>query len=447
MVSMNNISKKIYFVSLGCPRALVDTEVMMALLLDNGYEVTNDIEVADIFIVNTCGFIKMARDEAVEVISELFNEKKESAKVIATGCMVQNHSHILKQYFPDMHYYLGAGDVMKVLQAVEEETGEIISKDNKSFLGDSDTKRMVSTPKSYAYLKIAEGCMKKCSYCIIPNIKGHLKSKPIDVVIKEFKSLLDQGIMEIILIAQDLGDYGKDRNETNALEKLLQEILKIKGQYWIRLMYVYPDEVTDGIIDIIKNDKRVCPYLDMPIQHVSDKILSSMKRKTSKEEIISKICSLRDKVKDIVIRTSVMVGFPGETQEDFDELLQFLEYYKLDNVGVFAFSKEEGAIAATMSDQVPDKIKNDRKEKLMLKQEDVVNTKNMGFVGMTLDVVVEDYHEESDLLLVGRYQGQCPDIDGRVIINDASGVSDFNKRYKVKITDTAGCDLIGEVVV
>lgn len=437
---------KIHFTSLGCARNLVDTEVMLGIVLKAGYEITDDHTIADFLIVNTCGFLESARQEALDTIDELTNEGKEGAKCVVTGCMVQKHSQMIKDEFPDVHYLLGSGDVEKILEALEsKEQGEGVTT-ARSFLQWGEVPRLVSTPSHYAYLKIAEGCAKRCSFCIIPSIKGPLKSKTKEQVLREFNALLDQGVHEIILIAQDLGDFGKERKENDALEDLLKEILKIDRKFWVRLLYLYPDEITDGLIDVIQNDKRILPYLDMPIQHINPEILKRMRRKTSRDQIIDTLVKLRTKMPEIVIRTSLMVGFPGETEEQFEELLQFIQEHPLDNIGVFSFSPEKGASATRFSDQVPEDVKERRLKTLMEVQMALIEKRNQKYIGTRLITMVEGYHPDSPYLMKGRFYGQCPEVDGQIIINDGEAVEEFGRLHEVEITDVIGYDLIGKAI-
>ncbi|NGX39953.1 MAG: Ribosomal protein S12 methylthiotransferase RimO [Chlamydiae bacterium] len=434
---------KIHFTSLGCARNLVDTEVMLGAVLKAGYELTGEEQEADYLVVNTCGFLESARQEALDVLEELFEEKKSDAKVIVTGCMVQKHSGVIKEAFPNVHYMLGPGDVEKILEALTSDLpGEEITS-ARSYLQWGEVPRTLTTPSHFAYLKIAEGCLKRCSFCIIPTIKGPLKSKTNEQVIREFKALLAQGVHEVILIAQDLGDFGKERREKNALESLLRSMLEVEGDYWIRLLYLYPDEISDELIDIIASDSRLLPYLDMPIQHINPTILKAMRRKTSKEQIIAIYEKLRTRLPTSVIRTSLMVGFPGETEEQFEELVSFVQDYPLDNIGVFQFSMEEGAHAAKLAGHLSPAIKEERFHRLMQVQQEVACQLLNKYIGQTLQVMVEGYHPDSDLLMRGRFYGQCPDIDGQVIINDPSAVKEFGCLHEVVITDVIGYDLIG----
>ncbi len=435
---------KVHFTSLGCARNLVDTEVMIGVLLRAGFSAVAEPQDADYLVVNTCGFLESAREEGFNTIETLFKEKKESAKIIVAGCMVRGSKNDLKERFPEIHAFLGSGDMEKILEAVlSEEKGEYLS-DAKSYLQQGEVPRTLSTPKHYAYLKIAEGCKKRCAFCIIPLIKGKLISKSISQVMKEFLVLVNEGCKEIILIAQDLGDFGKDRGETDGLEELLTEMAKVRGDYWIRLLYLYPDEITAGVIDILKKNPQICPYLDMPLQHINDRILKRMHRKTDRNQIESIISMLRKEIPEIVIRTSLMVGFPGETEEEFLELLEFVKTAKLDNVGIFKYSREEESYSAKLDGHVSEEVKEDRFQRLAEAQAKTLNLKK--YKGQRLKVLVDGYHPESKDLLVGRFYGQCPEIDGRIILNDWSKVTKLGDFYEVEITDVIGYDLVGRVL-
>ena len=439
-------SNKIHFTSLGCSRNLVDTEVMLGIVLKAGYEPTSDMQNADFYVINTCGFLESARQEAIDTIEGLFNSKKQSAKVIVTGCMVQSHREILKEKFPAIHYYLGSGDVENILQALSSEEAKDGTTDAKSYLQQAEIPRLLSTPSHYAYLKIAEGCKKRCAFCIIPMIKGALKSKSIDQVIKEFKALLSQGVKEIIMIAQDLGDFGKDRMESDGLTTLLKEFIKIEGNYRIRLLYLYPDEITDDLIDVIQSDSRILPYLDMPLQHINDRVLKAMHRKTNKAQIISIIEKLRNKIPEVVIRTSLMVGFPGETEEEFQELKQFIQQYPLDNIGIFQYSKEKESHSALLPNHIDEETKKRRFEELAATQQEVLKKQLKRFIKKQLEVVIEGAHPDSHHLLVGRFYGQCPEIDGFIIINNWTQTPVIGQRVLVEITDVMGYDLVGKTM-
>jgi len=442
-----DFQNKFHFTSLGCARNLVDSEVMIGILLKAGFEATPRMEEADYLVVNTCGFLESARQEGVDTIADLFAHKKGTAKVIVAGCMVQKHGSELKEKFPEIHSFLGSGDVEKILDAVRAGTPQDMQiTQAKSYLEWGEVPRFISTPKHYAYLKIAEGCKKRCAFCIIPTIKGPLKSKSEEQVLKEFQALLGQGVFEVILIAQDLGDFGKDRKEKGALASLLRKMLQVPGKFWLRLLYLYPDEIDADLIDVLKSDPRICPYLDMPIQHINNEMLKAMHRTTSKEEILHTIYTLRKEIPHISIRTSVMVGFPGETEEQFQELVSFLKETPLDNVGVFQFSLEKEAYAARLPNQIAEDVKQKRFEKLVRVQKKSVQKLLSRWIGKKVHAIVEGFHPESNMLLRARHSGQCPDIDGQIIINDGRNVSAFGALYEVEITDAIEYDLIGKVI-
>lgn len=448
MIHFDRRGNKIHFISLGCPRNLVDSEVMLGILLKAGYEVAPLLEDADYIVINTCAFLEASRNESMETVREALESRKENAKLIVTGCMVQTHTDELKARFSKIDYFLGSGDVEGILKAVESPTqGEMVTT-ARSYLEAGEIPRQISTPKHFAYLKIAEGCRKRCSYCIIPTIKGPLKSKPKEQVLKEFNVLLNQGVHEIILIAQDLGDYGKDLgfHKQEALIDLIKSMLAIEKDFWLRLLYLYPDEITDELIELMKTDKRICPYLDMPIQHINNAMLKSMRRATSREQIIDVITKLRREIPNIFIRTSLIVGFPGETDEQFEELAQFVQEHPIDNIGIFKFSREPGSHAYDLPDQIPDEVKEKRYHRLMQIQQKSVKRQQSKLIGKKIPVVVEGYHPESKFLMVGRHYGQCPEIDGQVIINDARKVKQFGKIYTLQVTDVADYDLIGKVL-
>lgn len=421
-----------HFTSLGCARNLVDSEVMIGILLRAGYQITSQPEEADFLVVNTCGFLEASRQEGLATIGELFAVKKQDAKVIVAGCMVQKHSELLKEHYPQIHYLLGSGDVEKVLDAVRSGAqGEAVTS-ARSYLEWGEVPRTLSTPKHYAYLKIAEGCKKRCAFCIIPNIKGPLKSKTEERVLKEFNALLSQGVFEVILIAQDLGDFGKDRKEKGALAALIREMLKVKQNFWLRLLYLYPDEIDEELIALMKSDQRICPYLDMPIQHIHNDMLKAMHRTTSREQILGILARLREEVPNVVIRTSLMVGFPGETEEHFQALIDFVKEVPLDNVGIFQFSLEKEAHAAKLPNQISAEVKQRRFELLAQTQAELTAERNQKYIGQRIQAIVEGYHPDSELLLRARGQGQCPEIDGQIIINDGRKVPHLANSTKWK---------------
>lgn len=444
--SLQRSSRRVFLTSLGCARNLVDSEVMLGILLKAGYEACQSMEEADFLIINTCSFLTSARQEALETLQKIFDSKKPGARVIAAGCMVQSHKGEISERFPEMHYYIGSGDVDQILKAVESSDQGFAISDAKSYLQLGEVPRMVSTPNHYAYIKIAEGCRKACSFCIIPKIKGPLKSKSQEQVLREFDALLTTGVKEIVLIAQDLGDYGKDRGEGEALANLLEKMLERKGDFWIRLLYLYPDEITDHIISLFQKDPRLCPYVDMPIQHINSEVLKRMHRKTSRSDIEETLKKLKSAVPGIVIRTSLMVGFPGESDEQFRELVDFVEKGSLDNIGIFQYSKEEASYSANLDGHLSEQVKQKRFEKLAKVQKKIMTKKMRSHIGKKYQVLIEGFHPESEDLLVGRFYGQAPDVDGSVIINGGKLTHGFGTFYEVKISDAIEYDLVGKIV-
>lgn len=440
--------KLVYVVSLGCPRNLVDSEVMIGLLSAKGISPTTNLEEADYIVVNTCGFLEVSRNESLETIASVIKARKKGAKVIVAGCFAQLQSNALESLKKDIHYIIGSGDVEAIIKAVEDEHPGSEITTAKSYLEKGEVPRTLSTPPHYAYLKIAEGCRKGCSYCIIPHIKGPLKSKHIEQVVSEFSSLLSKGAFEIILIAQDLGDYGKDLGfpGSSGLVHLLKELLKLPQDFRIRLLYLYPDEINKELIALMKSDPRILKYLDMPIQHCNDAILKAMRRATSKRQIIDTIQALRKEIPTISLRTSLIVGFPGEEDCHFEELCRFIEDYPLDNVGIFSYSKEPLSSSASLPHHLEEEMKQARVKQLGAIQSALVQERHKKLIGKRLPVMIDGYHPETNLLMVGRLSGQCPEIDPTVLINDFTSVRAFGEPYLVEITDLSDYDLLGKVV-
>ncbi|NGX28147.1 MAG: Ribosomal protein S12 methylthiotransferase RimO [Candidatus Anoxychlamydiales bacterium] len=434
------MKKKLYFVSLGCTRNQVDSEHMIAKLFTAGFELSNDIKKSDFVVINTCGFLKEARDEVYSILDDIFINKKKSSKIVVAGCMANLFSDEIKDKYPEVFSIISSGNIDKILDVLKKPLTFI---DNLSFLTEIDYSRVLTNEKHLAYLKISEGCSKACAFCIIPKIKGKLISRSDESILKEIKALLSQGVYEINLIAQDLLDYAKDRNEKNAFLKLLKKILKIKKDFSLRLLYVYPDEITDEFIDLIASDKRICKYLDIPLQHVSDNILKSMKRKTSSKKIFELFTKLKKKIPNIAIRASLMVGFPNETEKDFLKLLEFVEKFSIDHLAVFKFSNEKLASSFKLENQIDEKIKDQRFDILTEKQFKLVQKRNKKLIGKTLDAIVDGYHPESNHLMLARSESQAYKVDSNIIINDTQNIKAFGKVHKIKITDISGYDLIG----
>ena len=432
---------KVGMVSLGCDKNRVDSEIMLGQV-EREYELTNNPKEADIIIVNTCGFIEKAKQESINTILDMakYKIKYKCKLLIATGCLTQRYG---KDLMPELDIVLGVNDYEKINKAIEGfiKENKKISSTNFTNEGINEGKRIITTNKSSAYLRIAEGCNNFCTYCIIPKIRGKFRSRKIENIIEEGKILANAGVKEIILIAQDTTNYGIDLYNEKRLHIVLRELSKIEGIEFIRVMYCYPEAIYGELIEEISKNDKVCKYLDLPIQHISNDILKRMGRKTSKEEIIDKIKTLRESVSNIVLRTSLIVGFPGETEEDFNELKEFLKEMKLDKVGVFTYSQEEDTPAALMENQIDEKIKQQREKELMEVQKEISKAINKSKVGRTYKVLVES--ENSDYF-IGRSYEMAPDIDGLIYIKEKN--LNANKFYDVKIKEALEYDLIGVVL-
>lgn len=436
---------KVGMVSLGCDKNRVDSEIMLGVM-NKAYEITNNPKEADIIIVNTCGFIEKAKQESIDTILEMANYKtKHQCKLlIATGCLTQRYGKELKELMPEIDIMLGVNDYNKIDKLIKdfitkENMEDKFTEVNYSDENINEGERVLTTESSTAYIRIAEGCNNFCTYCIIPKIRGKFRSREMDSIIKEAKGLASKGVKELILIAQDTTLYGSDIYGKKSLHILLKELSKIDGIKWIRVLYCYPEEIYDELIDEIAANDKVVKYLDLPIQHISNNILKLMGRKTTKEDIINKIDKLRDRVPGIALRTSLIVGFPNETEEDFKELKDFLLEYKLDKVGVFKYSREEGTPAAKMDGQVDEEIKDIRENELMLTQREISNEINSLKVGKIYDILVEGYNGE---YYYGRNYEMAPEIDGSVLFTRHCAINkgDFTQ---VRIEKNTEYDLIG----
>ena len=439
---------KILFISLGCDKNLVDTEVMLGLLASRGYEMTDDERQADIIVINTCCFIHDAKEESIQNILEMAEYKKSGqVKVlIVTGCLAQRYRQEILDEIPEVDEVLGTTAYDKILDAVdralEGEQGIILSDLNA--LPVSGAKRLVTTGGHFAYLKIAEGCDKHCTYCIIPKIRGNFRSVPMERLIKEAKELAEQGVKELILVAQETTLYGKDLYGEKCLHRLVEELCKIAGIRWIRILYCYPEEITDELIEVIKKEPKVCHYLDLPIQHASDSILKRMGRRTSKQELADIVKKLRKEIPDICLRTTLITGFPGETEDQHEELMQFVDEMEFDRLGVFTYSPEEDTPAAVMPDQIAEEVKEERQADLMELQQEIAfdNAENM--IGREMLVMIEGKVADENAY-VGRTYRDAPNVDGLIFINTEEELisGDF---AKVKITGALEYDLIGELL-
>ena len=438
----------ILFISLGCDKNLVDSEVMLGLLDKKGYQIVDSEEDADIIVVNTCCFIHDAKEESIQTILEMAEYKKEGKlkALIVTGCLAQRYQQEIIDEIPEVDAVLGTTSYNHIVEAVEEAlagNGHVVLEDVDA-LPDVKEKRLVTTGGHYAYMKIAEGCDKHCTYCIIPKLRGNYRSVPMEKLLAEAKDLADQGVKELILVAQETTVYGKDLYGEKSLHKLLRELCKISGIQWIRILYFYPEEIYDELIQTIKEENKVCHYLDLPIQHASDAVLKRMGRRTSKAQLVEIIEKLRKEIPDISLRTTLITGFPGETQEQHEELKDFVDEMEFDRLGVFTYSPEEDTLAATMTEQIPEEVKEDRQAELMELQQEIAFDLAEDMVGREVLVMIEGKVADENAY-VGRTYKDAPNVDGLIFINTDEELmsGDF---ARVRVTGALEYDLIGELI-
>ena len=439
---------KILFISLGCDKNLVDTEVMLGLLASRGYEMTDDENQADVIVINTCCFIHDAKEESIQNILEMAEYKKQGKikALIVTGCLAQRYRKEIIDEIPEVDEVLGTTAYDKILDAVDaalKGQHEVILSDLDA-LPLPDTKRLVTTGGHFAYLKIAEGCDKHCTYCIIPKIRGNFRSVPMERLLKEAQELADQGVKELILVAQETTLYGKDLYGEKSLHVLLRNLCKTPGIRWIRILYCYPEEITDELIQVMKEEPKICHYLDLPIQHANDTILGRMGRRTSKQELVDIIGKLRREIPDICLRTTLITGFPGETKEQHEELLEFVDEMEFDRLGVFTYSPEEDTPAAEMPDQIDEEVKLDRQADLLELQQEIAFDNAQDMVGREVLVMIEGKVADENAY-VGRTYRDAPNVDGLIFINTDEELlsGDF---ARVKVTGAVDYDLIGELL-
>ena len=423
------IKQKLNFISLGCAKALVDSEKLIGALKNTNYDITDNPEDADTMVINTCGFIDMARQESIDTILQATELKKKGTldRLVVMGCLSERYPKELSKDIPEVDYFFGSNDHVKIMQLL---TGKEFSQDDPIFL------RSILTPQHYAYIKIAEGCDNGCSFCSIPIMRGLQKSRSIDSIMWEAEKLSDQGVKELLIIAQDTTSYGWDLKPKQYLNNLVEELDRLDFE-WIRIHYAHPAHLSRKIIQSIADANNVCSYLDMPIQHASDPILKSMRRGLNADGIKKRIQLLRDTVRDIKIRTTLIVGYPGETEEDFEKLCSFIEEVRFDRLGVFTYSEEEGTLAEALKDDIPQAVKNDRKAKIMDLQANISNENNQLMIGKELRVLVDDSGEKHS---VGRTEFDSPEIDNIVNIDAKLEVGQF---YNVKIQSANEFELIG----
>ena len=438
----------ILFITLGCDKNLVDSEVMLGLLDKKGYQIVDSEEDADIIVVNTCCFIHDAKKESIQTILEMAEYKKEGKlkALIVTGCLAQRYQQEIIDEIPEVDAVLGTTSYDHIVEAVEEAlagNGHVVLEDVDA-LPDVKEKRLVTTGGHYAYMKIAEGCDKHCTYCIIPKLRGNYRSVPMEKLLAEAKDLADQGVKELILVAQETTVYGKDLYGEKSLHKLLRELCKISGIQWIRILYCYPEEIYDELIQTIKEENKVCHYLDLPIQHASDAVLKRMGRRTSKAQLVEIIEKLRKEIPDISLRTTLITGFPGETQEQHEELKDFVDEMEFDRLGVFTYSPEEDTPAATMTEQIPEEVKEERQAELMELQQEIAFDLAEDMVGREVLVMIEGKVADENAY-VGRTYKDAPNVDGLIFINTDEELmsGDF---ARVRVTGALEYDLIGELI-
>lgn len=438
----------ILFISLGCDKNLVDSEVMLGLLDKKGYKIVDEESEADVIVINTCCFINDAKQESVQTILEMAEYKKEGRlkALIVTGCLAQRYQQEILDEIPEVDAVLGTTSYDNITEAVEEAlagNGHVEVTDINA-LPLVDEKRLVTTGGHFAYLKIAEGCDKHCTYCIIPKLRGNYRSVPMERLIKEAEDLAEQGVKELILVAQETTVYGQDIYGEKSLHKLLKELCKISGIRWIRILYCYPEEIDDNLIQAIKEEPKICHYLDLPIQHASDEILKRMGRRTSKKQLVEIIGKLRSEIPDIALRTTLITGFPGESEANHEELMEFVDEMEFDRLGVFTYSPEEDTPAADMPEQIEESVKEDRQAELMELQQDIAFDKAEDMVGSEVLMMVEGKVADENVY-VGRTYKDAPNVDGLIFVHtDAELITgDF---AKVKVTGALEYDLIGELM-
>ena len=451
---------KLLFISLGCDKNLVDTEFMLGMIRDAGtfdgqpIEMTDDEYQADIVIINTCCFIHDAKEESIQNILEMADLKKTGRlkALIVTGCLAQRYKEEIIQEIPEVDAVLGTTSYEEIAHVIDGvlsdspmERGDVrLTMKDVDYLPVTDTHRMVTTGGHFAYLKIAEGCDKHCTYCIIPKVRGDFRSVPMEHLLEEAQNLADGGVKELILVAQETTMYGTDLYGEKRLPQLLRALCKISGLRWIRILYCYPEEITDELIQVIKEEPKICHYLDLPIQHASDGILKRMGRRTSRAQLIETIEKLRREIPDIALRTTLITGFPGETQEQHEELMDFVDQMEFDRLGVFTYSPEEDTPAASMPDQIPEEVKEERQAELMELQQDIVFDQAEDRIGEELLVMIEGKVADENAY-VGRTYRDAPNVDGLIFVNTSEELmsGDF---AKVKVTGSADYDLIGELL-
>lgn len=443
---MDDMAVRVGMVSLGCAKNQVDGEVLMASLKNAGYELSDDAALADVAIINTCGFIESAKAESIEEILELVTLKKEGRikKIVVTGCLSQRYQQEIRKEIPEVDAVVGIGangEIAEIIgKVMEGETQDVFpEKEKMPLCGD----RELSTPSYFAYLKIAEGCDNRCTYCAIPLIRGGYRSRTIESIVEEAQKLVDDGAKELIVIAQDTSRYGLDLYGELKLPELLRQLCQIEKLRWVRLLYCYPDTVTDELLDVIASEPKIVKYMDLPLQHASGRVLKAMNRRGDKESLLKLIAHMREKVPGLVLRTTLITGFPGETEEDFTELSEFVQEVRFDRLGCFAYSQEEDTPAALLPDQIDEDVKNQRAEIIMEQQMEIMQQKGEEMIGKAVTVLTEGFDRYAECYF-GRTDADSPDIDGKVFFTAQGNKPYFGQFVKVRIEDCVDCDLTGQ---
>jgi ribosomal protein S12 methylthiotransferase len=447
--------KTVFFTSLGCSKNLVDSQVMLGYMGLDGFSIAEEPNDAEVIIVNTCSFIEASKKESVDTILEMADfkdpENGRCKALVISGCMAQRYAQQLEEEIPEADLIIGTGEYNKItllLRALEDRTLEKKSfVEIPKFIHTEYDPRLNTSPFYTAWLKISEGCNRNCTFCIIPKLRGKLRSRSVESLVKEAENLASTGVRELNLISQDLSDYGVDLDENNKLFNLLSGLEKVENIDWIRLFYFYPDELTDEVIEKMATSAKINKYLDMPVQHFADNVLKRMNRKITGERIHNRIEKLRERIPGIVLRTSIIVGFPGETEEDFEVLLEGIQKARFNHLGIFRYSDEEGTPAFKLQPKVPQDVIEERFDRLFEAQREIVRELNSAYLGKVIPVLIEGEHEETELLIQGRHEGQAPDIDGKVIINDLGGLDvQVGDLVHVEVTEVLDYDLVGKVV-
>ena len=440
---------KLALISLGCSKNLVDSEHYLGILSKRkGMELTSELSEADIVIVNTCGFMGDAKEESIETILEVseFKETGNLKKLIVAGCLAQKYSEEILKELPEVDAVIGTGDIDKIEKVVDEilENKKVVETKNMTFLANANTERVLTTASHTAYLKISEGCNRACTYCIIPQMRGRLRSRSIEDIVEEAKRLVASGVREINLLAQETTEYGIDLYGDKKLAALMKELCKIEGLKWLRTYYMHPEYVTDELIEVMKSEEKICKYFDVPIQHVSDNILRNMARAKSGEQVKDVLNRIRKAIPEATIRTTLIVGFPGETEENFQELMDYVREFEFDYAGVFKYSREEDTVAYNLPNQVPEEIKEKRYAELVNLQSEIAERKNRRLLGEEIEVMIDGVSSESEYLLEGRTRGQALEIDGKVLTTD--GTAKPGEIVKVKFEQNFEYDFVGPIV-